>query len=87
MPTVPIHTLRYILFYNRSFVGYGDMLYYNSRVNYLPHELELPAHCDLRFVNLPHLLHNHTMTRPRLHWTPEEKTEAARRSRKKYYDR
>ncbi|KAG1824222.1 hypothetical protein EV424DRAFT_1538244 [Suillus variegatus] len=26
------------------------------------------------------------MTRPRLHWTPEEKTEAARRSRKKYYD-
>ncbi|KAG2127945.1 hypothetical protein DEU56DRAFT_915554 [Suillus clintonianus] len=27
------------------------------------------------------------MTRPRLHWTSEEKTEAARRSRKKYYDR
>ncbi|KAG1745614.1 hypothetical protein EDB19DRAFT_1906129 [Suillus lakei] len=27
------------------------------------------------------------MTRPRLHWTPEEKTEAARRSCKKYYDR
>ncbi|KAG1898573.1 uncharacterized protein F5891DRAFT_1190648 [Suillus fuscotomentosus] len=27
------------------------------------------------------------MTRPRLHWTPEEKMEAARRSCKKYYDR